>query len=130
LTREEFARKKSQLKDRQYEINELLDSYDKVDDKFSKKLVDLISITNNAYETFKGSTIAEKREFLNFIFANLSLKGCKVHYSLVFPFTELKNLANCSEWRGAWHGLRTLRRFRLDVITINIKQYDLGQRTA
>ncbi|WP_341789671.1 hypothetical protein [Rickettsia endosymbiont of Polydrusus tereticollis] len=48
----------------------------------------------NAYETFKGSTIAEKREFLNFVFANLTLKGCKVHYSLRFPFDKLQELAN------------------------------------
>ena len=98
LTREEFLAKKSQLKDRQYEINEILDSYDKVDDKFSKKLLDLINIATNAYDTFNGSTISEKREFLNFIFANLFLRGRKVHYSLNFPFTELEKLANCPVW--------------------------------
>lgn len=100
LTREEFARKKSQLKDRQYELTELLKSYDKVDDKFSKKLVNLINITNNAYETFKGSTIAEKREFLNFVFANLSLRGCKLHYDWAFPFSELAKLTTCTTWRA------------------------------
>ncbi|WP_375333425.1 hypothetical protein [Candidatus Tisiphia endosymbiont of Xenochironomus xenolabis] len=61
LTREEFFRKKTQLKERQYELIELIKSYDKVDDKLSKKLAGLISISKNAYETFKGSTIAEKR---------------------------------------------------------------------
>ena len=99
LTREEYLKKKSQLKERQYELTDLLKSYDKVDDKFSKKLVDLINITSNAYETFKGSTINEKRELLNFIFANLELRGCKLHYSLVFPFTELQKVANCTTWR-------------------------------
>ncbi|QQV74832.1 hypothetical protein H6P87_00374 [Rickettsia tillamookensis] len=75
ITGEEFARKKSQLKERQYELNELIKSYDKADDKFSKKLLDFINVMTNAYENFKGSTIDEKREFLNFVFANLELKG-------------------------------------------------------
>jgi hypothetical protein len=67
LTREEFLHKKHKLKERQYELTDLLKSYDKVDDKFSKKLVDLINLSSQAYETFQGSTINEKRELLNFI---------------------------------------------------------------
>ena len=99
LTREEYLRRKSQLKERQYELSELLASYDKVDDKLSKKLVDLINISTNAYETFKGSTISEKRELLNFIFSNLNICGRKLNYSLAFPFSELAKLTNCPTWR-------------------------------
>ncbi|WP_342270423.1 recombinase family protein [Rickettsia endosymbiont of Orchestes rusci] len=99
LTREEFLRKKSQLKERQCELSELIKSYDGIDDKLSKKLLDFINVTTNAYEIFKGSTISEKREFLNFIFSNLELKGCKVHYSLRFPFDKLQEVANCPTWR-------------------------------
>ncbi|WP_341758048.1 hypothetical protein [Candidatus Tisiphia endosymbiont of Ditula angustiorana] len=99
LTREEFLRKKTQLRDRQYELSELIKSYDKVDDKLSKKLVDLIGITTNAYETFRDSTIAEKRELLNFMFANLNLNGSNLEYTLAFPFTELAKLTNCPIWR-------------------------------
>ncbi|MCC8371384.1 MAG: hypothetical protein LN568_01255 [Rickettsia endosymbiont of Pseudomimeciton antennatum] len=35
-------RKKTQLKEKQYELTELIKSYDKVDDKLSKKLADLV----------------------------------------------------------------------------------------
>jgi hypothetical protein len=120
LTKDEFLAKKEQLKERQYELTDLLATYDRVDDQFSKKLATLINITNNAYETFKGSTISEKREMLNFIFSNLSLKGCKVHYSLVFPFTELEKLANCSEWRGTWYAIRTSSAFRIGIVQLTI----------
>ncbi len=102
FTREEFLRKKAQLKERQYELTELIKSYDKVDDKLSKKLADLVCISINAYETFKGSTLDEKRELLNFIFSNLTLEGCNLHYVLAFPFTELQKVANCPEWRIGW----------------------------
>ena len=57
----------------------------------------LITLASYPHETFKGSTIAEKRELLNFIFSNLTLEGCKLHYVLAFPFTELQKVANCSE---------------------------------
>lgn len=61
-------------------------------------LLDLINIATNAYETFKGSTIPEKREFLNFIFSNLNLNGRKLGYTWAFLFSELVKLTNRSEW--------------------------------
>lgn len=74
-------------------------SYDGIDDKLFKKLLDFINVTTNAYETFKGSTIDEKREFLNFVFSNLNLKGGNLDYSLAFPFDKLQEIANCPDWR-------------------------------
>ena len=102
LTREEYSSKKKKLKERQYELSELISSYDGIDDKLSKKLLDFINITTNAYETFKGSNMDEKREFLNFVFANLSLRGEKLDYSLAFPFDKLQEMANCPTWRIGW----------------------------
>jgi hypothetical protein len=98
LTREEFLDQKVKLKDRQYELSELIKTYDKKDDRFSKKLADLINITTNAYDHFKGSNIDEKREFLNFLFSNLELKGANLHYTLRFPFDQLEKVAACTEW--------------------------------
>ncbi len=120
FTREEFLRKKAQLKERQYELSELIKSYDKVDDKLSKKLADLVCISTNAYETFKGSTIAEKRELLNFIFSNLTLEGCKLHYVLAFPFTELQKVANCPEWRALVSSLVTLTELRMATVQCSL----------
>ncbi len=98
LTREEFLRKKHQLKERQYELTELIKSYDVVDDKLSRKLIDIINITQNAHKVFKSSTISEKRELLNFLFANLKLNGHKLEYKLAFPFSELEKVANSPKW--------------------------------
>ena len=38
---------KTELKDRQYELNELMSSYDVINDKLSKKLLDFIHVTTN-----------------------------------------------------------------------------------
>ncbi len=99
LTKEEFLTKKNKYKERQHELTELLQTYDKVDDKFSKKLADLINITHSAYNTFKGSTISEKRQLLKFMFSNLFLNHSKLEYTLAFPFCELAKLTNCTTWR-------------------------------
>lgn len=71
-------------------------SYNGIDDKLSKKLLDFINITTNAYKIFKGSTIQEKRGFLNFVFANLQLKGGKLDYFLAFPFDKMQKIEGCS----------------------------------
>ena len=102
LTKDEFLRKKAQVKERQYELTKLLASYDKVDDKFSKKLASFINIATNAHETFKSSTIDEKRELLNLLFSNLFLNGSKLEYTWAFPFSELAKLTNCTTWRTGW----------------------------
>ena len=102
LTREEFMHKKMQIKERQQELTEMIAGCDRIDDRFSQKLARLINITTEAYETFKGSNLEEKRQLLNFIFSNLFLNGSKLEYDLAFPFDQLAKLTNCSEWRTGW----------------------------
>lgn len=99
LTREEFLKKKRDMKDRQHEITQMIKVLDHTDDEFSKKVVDLMNIASYAYETYLGSTLEEKREFLQFIFANLQLRGKKIEYALRYPFSEFENMNNCNEWR-------------------------------
>jgi hypothetical protein len=88
----EFENKKKKLKDRQYEIDELIHSFDEADDKFSKCLIDLINIATGALDDFKGSDITRKRELLNFVFQNLQLRGKKLEYKMRYPFSEFARL--------------------------------------
>ena len=116
LTKDEFLRKKEQLKERQYELTELIASYDKVDDKFSKKLVSLINISNNAYETFKSSTLDEKRELLNMLLSNLFLNGSTLEFTWAFPFDHMAKLTNCTTWRAIRYVIRTFSQIRVKVL--------------
>ncbi|WP_375333137.1 recombinase family protein [Candidatus Tisiphia endosymbiont of Psammoecus bipunctatus] len=77
LSTEEFQRKKQQLKDRQYEIDRLLKTYDEADDKFTDTATTLITLASEAYETFKGSESPQKRKMINFVFQNLKRQGQK-----------------------------------------------------
>ncbi|NRB10102.1 MAG: recombinase family protein [Rickettsiaceae bacterium] len=96
LTKEEFLTKKNKYKERQHELTELLQTYDKIDDKFSKKLLEVINITNEVYDTFKGSKISEKRQLLKFMFSNLFLGQRSARVQLDFSISsELAKLTNC-----------------------------------
>jgi site-specific DNA recombinase len=100
LTKEEFQVKKQKLKDRQYEISELLLTYDKADDKFTETATMLINIASEALETFVSSELAKKREMLNFIFQNCKLEGQKLLYTLRFPFDVFEKTTTRPEWLG------------------------------
>ncbi len=99
LSTEEFQRKKQQLKDRQYEIDRLLKTYDEADDKFTDTATTLITLASEAYETFKGSEMPQKRKMINFVFQNLKLRGKKLETSLRFPFDIFEKTTTCTEWR-------------------------------
>jgi site-specific DNA recombinase len=97
ITKEEFEAKKRKLKDRQYDIGELIKSLDEADDTFTKRLICLINLANGALEKFKGSNVGEKREMMNFVYSNLSLRGKNLEYSMRSPFKEF---AECSIKNG------------------------------
>lgn len=100
ITKEEFEAKKRKLKDRQYEIDELVRSYDEADDIFTKRLIDLLNMASGALERFRGSNIAEKREILNFVFLNLKLKGKKLEYTMRCPFDAFSECDDIEKWSG------------------------------
>ena len=100
LSKEEFQSKKRKLKDRQYEISQLLYAYDEADDKFIDTTEMLINFASEAYETFKGSETSKKRKMLNFVFQNLKLNGQKLEFTLRFPFDIFQKTTTRTEWLG------------------------------
>ena len=100
ISKEEFEAKKRRLKDRQYEIDDLVRSYDEADDAFTNRLIDLINLSSGALDRFRGSNFAEKRDLLNFVFLNLKLKGKKLEYSMRFPFSEFAKCDDIDKWSG------------------------------
>lgn len=100
IDREEFEAKKKRLKDRQYEINALVQSFDEADDQFNNKLADLIELAAGAPNNFAGSGTTRKRELMNFVFQNLKLNGKKLEYSMRSPFKEFADCQNLQDWWG------------------------------
>ena len=98
LTKEEFISQKKKLKDRQYEIVELMHAYDATDDEFTNKLNYLIEMSARALDEFRGSGLEQKRELLKYIFQNLKLNGKKLEYSMAKPFDTIAECNKTGEW--------------------------------
>lgn len=100
IDRKEFEQKKQSLRDRQADIRARMAAHEEGDDKFKEALITLLQITAKAAETFRGSTIEQKRRLVGFVFANLQLKGSTLCYSLKEPFFWFTECPNLDSWSG------------------------------
>lgn len=98
LTKEEFSAQKKRLKDRQYEILELIHAHDATDDEFSKRLSYIIEVAAGALLEYRGSGMEQKRELLKFVFQNLNLKGKNLEYTMAKPFDIIAECNKTGEW--------------------------------
>ena len=81
LAPSDYRAARTQFKERQVDIIDMLYAYDRADEAFGNTMEQLAKIALGAYENFKGSNRCEKREWLNFVFSNLSLKGSTLCYT-------------------------------------------------
>jgi len=81
ITKEVHEEKRKELTQKREKILQEIDSHDTADNNFSKCLTSLVALASGAHDLFKGSTAEEKRKLINFVFANLELKGSKLPYS-------------------------------------------------
>lgn len=98
ITRDEYDRKASELKQRQNEITVQLEDYTRADKDFAKALSDLLEVGSNAKELFKSSEIAQKRALINFILPNLEVNAGTLDYSIRSPFREVMNMRESKKW--------------------------------
>ena len=100
ISKDEFTKNKKRLKDRQYEITELIHAYDVTEDEFNNRLICLLNIATGASRAFRGSDTHEKREMLSFIFQNLELRDKKLEYTMRYPFNLFADANKTGEWCG------------------------------
>jgi site-specific DNA recombinase len=99
LPPEDYRTKREQLKKRQHDLVNLIHAYDDADNMFGSTMEKLMKVAMGAHKAFLSSSVEEKRELLNFVFSNLTLKGETLCYSYNFPFNNFENLDDCSKWR-------------------------------
>lgn len=107
IDRSDFVRKKTSLKERLEEIHLKLKDNENGDDNFKDTLINLVELASKAHELFQSSTVEQKRRLVNFMFANLSLKGATLCYDLKKPFDQFIKCTNEGEWRRLVYDLRT-----------------------
>lgn len=92
ITPEEYRDMNEELKKEQYELDEKLKLLTEADEKFSIAVATILSLGNNAYQIFQSSKVETKREILNLLLSNLTLKDRKISYTLRKPYDCLKFL--------------------------------------
>ncbi len=99
ITKDIYAQKHEELQDRRMEINHLLEKHTAGDGEYKIALSTLLSLSSQIGTLFEGSTNAEKRRLIGFVFSNLELEGSKLRFSLRKPFDLFVDLAECQNWR-------------------------------
>lgn len=99
FTKEAYEEKRQQLIQKREAIIRDIENHNNADNKHYELLVRVVELASGALETFKGSTIEEKRKLINLVFGNLELKAGKLVYTLRPPFDQFVKCTNIEEWR-------------------------------
>jgi len=118
INKEEFDIKRNKLQSLKAEIESKILRFDVSKDRFADKLNTLIYQVSNICSEFAGSQVHRKRELLIFMFANLTLKGSKLLYSLKKPFEMFQLCHNTEEWLALVDRLRTDPDLRSLILTL------------
>lgn len=100
IARAEFEAKKAKIRQDQIGLEDNIAGARTGDDAFKDSMLTMLSLASEAYELFKTSNTALRRELVNRVFANLQMEGEKLRYSLREPFDRMFNLTGRREWQG------------------------------
>ena len=100
IAQEDFTDMSNALTARQEEVKRLLDSYDQKDEKFLELLENLVSVFFGAKDLFHGLKVEQKRELIDLLLFNLTLKDQKLGYTLREPLATVLKLSNRLQWCG------------------------------
>jgi hypothetical protein len=78
-------KKASELKQRQYGLNDKLKRIIEADENYSITLIALLNICSRAPELFESSKVEQKRQLINFLLSNLKLRGKNLEFELKNP---------------------------------------------
>ncbi|MBN8820638.1 MULTISPECIES: recombinase family protein [unclassified Spirosoma] len=107
IDRHDFDTKKSSLRSQQMDVENHMAANREGDDSFKNSLISLVSLSSQAHELFTLSSVEQKRKLINFVFANLSLNGRTLCFSLRKPFDQFINCTYEQEWLSLVDTLRT-----------------------
>lgn len=68
------------------------------DEKFAITVSYLLTLSSRAYDIFKSSKPEEKRELMNFLLWNPTLKHGKLLYTYKKPFDIIARASSCQDW--------------------------------
>ncbi len=84
-------------KDRQYELNLLLEDHTKADESYHLTAAMVFSVAKRAMQIVEKAEPMEKRAFFNYLLQNCLVDGKKLSFELRSPFNHIFALSNTSE---------------------------------
>ena len=98
ISKEEYHSKKEDLEKQLAKVKTEQELHENADGGFKDAIVTAFNLANKASELFESSKTTEKRELINFVFSNLSLRGAELEYTLRQPFNMMVNLTDRASW--------------------------------
>ena len=98
ITKDMFNKKLKEYKEKQAELEAEMARYTNADENYYITANTVLNLAKRAYEIFKSSEVAEKRQLLNFLLQNLELKGRKLMFTMKTPFDTVLSANRCSNW--------------------------------
>ena len=102
-----FNKKLKEYKEKQAELEAEMARYTNADENYYITANTVLNLAKRAYEIFKSSEVAEKRQLLNFLLQNLELKGRKLMFTMKTPFDTVLSANRCSNWLRTLNEIRT-----------------------
>lgn len=130
ITTDLYNKKLKEYKERQQEILEEIQKYNKADESFYITVNKVLSLAQRAYEIFESSEIEEKRQLLNFVLQNFKLKERKLMFKTKTPSDTVSVANKCSNWGLIVDAFRTVEwgNIKDDMMEFNKISFWLGMR--
>ncbi|MBE9602657.1 recombinase family protein [Pedobacter sp. MC2016-24] len=119
ISQKEFQNKKEKIREDQRDLESQIGKNRECDDSFKNALISLISGVSNAHTLFEGSTNEQKRQILNFVFANLTIQGSTLCFTYKTPFDLLLKVADDEKWLPLIDTMRTNMETRNSIILLH-----------
>jgi site-specific DNA recombinase len=97
ITMDMFNNKLKEYKEKQEEIRDEMARYDQADEKFYITANTVLRLAQKALEIFNSSEVPEKRQLLNSLLQNPTLKGENLVFTLKTPFDTVLQANGCSD---------------------------------
>ncbi|MFB6305804.1 MAG: hypothetical protein ABEH43_02240, partial [Flavobacteriales bacterium] len=108
ITEEMYDKKLEEYESEQEDLLEEMKKYDEADKSFYLASKHILRLAKKAKEIFESSEPEEKRELLNFLLQNSTLKGRKPIYKVKSPFNSIIKANNRKDWRELWDDVGTV----------------------
>jgi len=108
ITKQIYDKKHQEFQDKLALLNIEIEENTKADFDYQMTVASVLNLARHAKRIFESSEISEKRQFINYLIQNPTVKEKTLVFNLRSPFDALLNFSKSPEWLPILDKLRTL----------------------